>query len=63
MEEMFRPKLPLTRPSDPLRSAHPLPARGARGNGERAAHPFSPSERGEGGGSRMRGYYNLGGTF
>jgi hypothetical protein len=61
MEEMFRAKLPLTPP--PLRSAHPLPVNGARGNGERAAHPFSPSERGEGAGRRMRGIYTKGGPL
>jgi hypothetical protein len=44
---------PLTPP--PLRSAHPLPVNGARENGNGAAFPFSPSERGEGAGRRMRG--------
>ncbi len=54
-------KEPLTPP--PLRSAHPLPVNGARETGGGAAHPFSPSLRGEGAGRRMRGKtINLGGT-
>ncbi len=53
---------PLTPP--PLRSAHPLPVNGAREIGNGAAHPFSPSLRGEGAGRRMRGSSaNLGGQI
>ena len=52
-----------TDPPEAAPHPHPLPVNGERGRGPRkgavdedgAAYPFSPSERGEGGGSRMRG--------